>query len=102
MFVAGLTSEFFRGEMRRWTAELPASWTLWGDGADRVTFVDALYNIYYALAPNLQHIWMSDALTREQPIPWAYVAVNATPYVACYIAAALCAACFLFERRDIA
>ncbi len=53
------------------------------------------------LLPNLQTFWMSDALTREETIPLAYVG-TASLYAVGYIFAMLFLAAFLFEKREIA
>ncbi len=56
--------------------------------------------LWYLLMPNLQHHWMSDALTREVSIPWTYVG-EVTLYSVLYIGAMLFVAAFLFERREV-
>jgi len=101
VFVMGLTSEYFLDVTRNYA--YTSSWVLWDGGGflgDRVTVVDALYNIYYGLVPNFQHFWMSDALTREQDIPMVYV-WTATKYAVSYGTAVLLLACFLFEKREV-
>lgn len=102
--LAGLTSEFFRDAVAAAAATRATgeSW-FWLRRAllHDQTIPETLYNIYYALAPNLQHFWMVDALSREVDIPWSYVG-ESMGYGALYAAAMVCVACFLFERREVA
>lgn len=56
--------------------------------------------IWRAVAPNLQAFWMSEALKYEVDIPLTYAA-GCTGYAALYLAAVLCVAAFLFDRREI-
>lgn len=77
VFLGGLTSDFFLNRF----GTLPCK-------------------ALHALMPNLQTFWMSEALTREKPIPDAYLAY-AGGYAGCYIAAMLFVASFLFQKRDV-
>ena len=62
--------------------------------------VTAIADLWYTVVPNLQPFWMSDAITREQMIPWDYM-LYASCYAASYILAMLFAAAFLFQKREI-
>lgn len=55
----------------------------------------------YALIPNLQVFWMSDALSADQPIPWGYVG-TAAGYAVLHTTALLFLGLFFFETREIA
>jgi len=92
-FLGGLTSSTIHGEVALRYAALP-----------RPSWLDALVlsgtKLWRALLPDLQTFWMSDALTREQPIPFSYL-TWASGYAACYVAATLLVAMFLFERREV-
>jgi hypothetical protein len=87
VFAGGLTSEYVTGP---WLGR-PLLEDPWPGIPAR---------IWHALLPNLQHHWMSDALTREVHIPWSYVG-QATLYSILYIGAMLFVAAFLFERREV-
>ncbi len=95
--LAGLTSQYFRDEVRE--AAVARSADEWPRFFG-VTIPEMLYNVYYALVPNLQHFWLSDALAREMPIPWSYVG-RGMVYAGLYIAAMVTAASFLFEKREV-
>ncbi len=82
-FLGGLTSDFVRTQ-----AEAAGG------------MFSALGRGWQALMPNLQIYWMSDALTREQPIPWSYLR-TATSYSLLYIMAMLLVGAALFQRREI-
>lgn len=56
--------------------------------------------LVYTVVPNWQLFWMADALQGTRAIPWEYV-VRALGYAACYLAAALALALFLFENREL-
>lgn len=56
--------------------------------------------LVYTVVPNWQLFWMADALQGTRSIPWEYV-VKALVYAACYLAAALALALFLFENREL-
>lgn len=56
--------------------------------------------IGYAVVPNFQVFWLSDALTQRKPIPLSYMA-EIIPYGLIYIVVALAAAVVLFERREV-
>lgn len=95
--VAGLTSEWFREEVAA-LAHAPeaTAWWSW----QGVTWPEMAYNVYYALVPNLQHFWLSDALGREVDIPIGYVGFTLL-YTTAYIAAMVMLAGFLFEKREV-
>ena len=96
-FVAamGLTSQYCYDKINSY-----ASSTAYWNEYFGVTFPQMLYNVYYALIPNLQHFWMSDALGREEPIPWIYVG-QCGVYAIFYLVAMLGLSMFLFERREV-
>jgi hypothetical protein len=54
----------------------------------------------YALFPNWQLFWMSDALGMDKSIPWGYVA-RALGYMAAYLGAVLALALTLFHDREL-
>jgi ABC-type transport system involved in multi-copper enzyme maturation permease subunit len=54
----------------------------------------------YAVVPNFQVLWLSDALTQGHVIPAAYVA-RAAAYGLLYIVVALSLAVVLFQRREV-
>ncbi|MFO0829012.1 MAG: hypothetical protein U0572_12805 [Phycisphaerales bacterium] len=54
----------------------------------------------YAVVPNFQVFWLADAINQDRPIPFLYVARTA-PYGLVMIAAALCIAVALFQRREV-
>lgn len=56
--------------------------------------------VWYALMPNLQSFWMSEALKREIDIPLSYC-LQTTEYALLYLAAVLLVAACLFDRREI-
>ncbi|MCI0636376.1 MAG: ABC-2 transporter permease [Actinobacteria bacterium] len=60
------------------------------------TFAGALHTA----VPNLERFWVSDALTREIPIPGSYVLVTSA-YTLVYVVAMLLVASFLMQNRDI-
>lgn len=85
-FVGGLTSEYLHGESLR---------------PDVPPYLSAVADLWYATVPNLQVFYMSDALTRERPIPYEYM-TSAGLYAASYILGMLFLASFLFQKREIA
>jgi ABC-type transport system involved in multi-copper enzyme maturation permease subunit len=56
--------------------------------------------IGYAIVPNFQIFWLSDALTQRHVIPGAYVLLT-HGYGLLLIAVALCLATILFQRREV-
>ncbi len=78
-FLGGLTSDYLFG---------------------RVAATNHLAALAYALLPNWQHFWMTDALGREPGIPWAYVG-DAALYAAFYLAGVLCWGILAFRRMEI-
>jgi ABC-type transport system involved in multi-copper enzyme maturation permease subunit len=77
VFLLGLMSDYLFGRGHRWWEE-----------------------ILHSITPNLALFWMADALETGKTIPWNYVG-KAFLYVAGYLGAALCAALFLFEDREL-
>jgi ABC-2 type transport system permease protein len=65
---------------------------------DQLTY--ALCKAAYALVPNYQVLWLSDAITQKQPIPMDYMA-QTTVYGLLFIVAALAAGVILFQRREV-
>ncbi len=93
VFLGGLTSNYFHGQAVRLCAQTEgASW------ADQAVLAGA--NLWRALLPDLQTFWMSDALTREHPIPFDYL-FSASAYAILYVLAMLFLAAFLFQRREV-
>ncbi len=57
--------------------------------------------VFYNLVPNWQQFWLADALEKDRPgIPFQYVGLAFT-YMVCYAGAALAAALWLFEDREL-
>jgi ABC-type transport system involved in multi-copper enzyme maturation permease subunit len=54
----------------------------------------------YALLPNWQLFWMSDAISMGKPIPWSYVG-QALAYMVGYLGAVLAGALVLFQDREL-
>ncbi len=59
-----------------------------------------LYWAGYALVPNFQVFWLSDAVTQGHVIPMDYLELTLV-YGPLQIAAALCVAVVLFQRREV-
>jgi ABC-type transport system involved in multi-copper enzyme maturation permease subunit len=57
-------------------------------------------SILYTVLPNWQLLWVADALEEGKHIPWTYLS-TAFGYVVAYVGAALCAALYLFEEREL-
>jgi len=61
----------------------------------------AIARVFYTLVPNWQQFWMADALESGKPgVPAGYVGL-AFVYMVCYTTAALAAALWLFEDREL-
>jgi len=58
-------------------------------------------NAVYAAVPNWQLFWVGDALTASKVIGWPRYMAGALGYTAAYVGAALCAALWLFEDREL-
>lgn len=56
--------------------------------------------VLYTVFPNWQVFWLADALEPAKTVPWTYVG-KVTVYVAGYLGAALSAALWLFEDREL-
>jgi hypothetical protein len=54
----------------------------------------------YAVLPNWQLFWMSDALGMDKAIPWSYVG-RTLAYSAGYLGAVLAVALALFQDREL-
>jgi ABC-2 type transport system permease protein len=54
----------------------------------------------YWLAPNIGFLWVTDAITQGNPIPFSYVGL-ASLYALAYTAAAIAIGIALFERREV-
>jgi ABC-type transport system involved in multi-copper enzyme maturation permease subunit len=80
LFLVGLVSDHFFGR-----AAAGGSW--WAA-------------ILYAVIPNWQLFWLSDALEGKKLIPWGYVG-QALAYVVGYLGAVLAVALALFEDREL-
>ena len=79
-FLLGLVSDYFFGPKAQ-----PGSW--WA-------------SLIYTVLPNWQMFWATDALEGGKSIPLNYL-VTCFVYALCYIGAALGAALFLFEDREL-
>lgn len=66
--------------------------------ADHLVFY--INKIAYAIIPNFQVFWLSDALTQGKDIPLGYIAIT-VPYGLLMIVAALSIAIILFQRREV-
>lgn len=80
LFLAGLMSDYFFSEQAK-----AGSW--WA-------------TVLYTVIPNWQLFWLANALEPSKTIPWAYVG-NVMVYVVGYLGAALAAALWLFEDREL-
>jgi ABC-type transport system involved in multi-copper enzyme maturation permease subunit len=89
VFLIGLMSDYLFGR----TAEAHAA-GFWGMARGWIS------SVLYAVTPNWQLLWLSDALEKGRTIPWSYVA-KAFGYVAAYLGAALAAAILFFEDREL-
>lgn len=54
----------------------------------------------YAVVPNFQFFWLSDALTQQRPIPASYI-LTLLPYGALQIVVVMSLAVILFQRREV-
>ena len=80
-FLIGLMSDYLLGR--------PASEGSW------------IAKVFYNVVPNWQQFWLADALEKDRPgIPFSYVGL-AFGYMVCYAGAALAAALWLFEDREL-
>jgi hypothetical protein len=61
----------------------------------------AACSIGYAVVPNFQVLWLTDALTQDNVIPRTYL-VRTTGYGALYIISAISVGVILFQRREVA
>jgi ABC-type transport system involved in multi-copper enzyme maturation permease subunit len=81
LFLVGLMSDYLLGR--------PASQGSW------------IAKVFYNVVPNWQQFWLADALEKDRPgVPFQYVGL-AFVYMACYAGAALSAALWLFEDREL-
>jgi hypothetical protein len=67
----------------------------WGE-----RFEHAAYSVGYAILPNFETFWFSDALTQGHVIPLALLG-KVILYGILYIVVALCVAVILFQRREV-
>lgn len=67
-------------------------------GSERPIWIS--YNIGYAVIPNFQVLWLTDALTQESVIPTKYV-LRISGYGFLYIVAAISIGIVLFQRREV-
>jgi ABC-type transport system involved in multi-copper enzyme maturation permease subunit len=81
VFLIGLMSDYLLGR--------PASeWSI-------------IAKLFYNVVPNWQQFWLADALEKDRPgVPVQYVAL-AFVYMTCYAGAAMAAALWLFEDREL-
>lgn len=64
------------------------------------TLVHGLWTTLYAIVPNFQVLWLSDALTQDHMIPRDYVGLSIV-YGLLQVGIALAIAVFLFQRREV-
>lgn len=64
------------------------------------TMILNFWEFCYAIIPNFQVLWMSDAITQEHIIPGSYM-VKSSLYGLVYIVFILSAAVILFQRREV-
>ena len=67
-------------------------------GSEAVIY--GFWQFCYAIIPNFQVLWLSDAITQEHLIPGSYM-LKSLLYGAVYIVIALSAAVILFQRREV-
>jgi len=67
-------------------------------GSERPVWMS--YKIGYAVVPNFQVLWLTDALTQESVIPPKYV-MRISGYGFLYIVAAISIGIVLFQRREV-
>jgi ABC-type transport system involved in multi-copper enzyme maturation permease subunit len=84
VFLLGLMSDYIQAKASAATGQVP--W--WA-------------SILGAILPNWQLLWLADALEEGKRIPWSYVGTSFA-YVMAYVGAALAAALYLFEERELA
>jgi hypothetical protein len=66
----------------------------------RVAAQNKLAAFLYAVLPNWQHFWMTDALSGDGTIPWVYVA-RVAGYALFYLAGVLCWGILAFRRMEV-
>lgn len=71
-----------------------------GAAGDGIGVKRALLEVAYAVVPNFQAFWLSDAVQQKRDIPFSYVAPSAA-YGVALIVAALCVAVAMFQRREV-
>ena len=64
------------------------------------TFIYGFWKFCYAIVPNFQVLWLSDAITQEHLIPGSYM-LKSSLYGLVYIVIAISAAVILFQRREV-
>lgn len=64
------------------------------------TRYNALYLGAWAIVPNMQSFWLTDAVTQNQPVPARHIGLL-TIYAACLVGVFLCLAVVLFQRREV-
>jgi hypothetical protein len=102
-FVAGLMSDWLiarrirdlAGMLDRMATEGNA-----GSPLDASHVQLALLKAAYAVVPNFQAFWLSDAVQQKRDIPLAYI-MPATAYGAVMVVAVMCIATALFQRREV-
>ena len=60
----------------------------------------AACSVGYAVVPNFQVLWLTDALTQDNVIPRTYL-VRTTGYGVLYIIASISVGVILFQRREV-
>lgn len=102
-FLLGLMSDWLIGRplmrLREMFERMDASGTA-GSMFDWNHLQYAALKTAYAVVPNFQVFWLSDAVQQGRDIPFAYIASSAM-YGVCLIAMTLSVAVVLFQRREV-
>jgi ABC-2 type transport system permease protein len=98
VLILGLLSDWLFArkiaELTRIATSAPEQFSL-GENAQLLALKTA-----YAVVPNFQVFWLADAINQDRSIPFAYVS-QTVPYGLAMIAASLCVAVVLFQRREV-
>jgi ABC-type transport system involved in multi-copper enzyme maturation permease subunit len=103
IFVLGLMSDYLVGRPLKHLGEMFARMQEAGTATSSLDWNHALYavlKVCYALIPNFQVFWLSDAVQQQQEIPVSYVTLSAA-YGLLMVAATLSLAVVLFQRREV-
>lgn len=103
IFILGLLSDWLFGRTIRHYDQMAGRFAESGAALDFTPSDIAIYTacrIGYAVVPNSQVLWLSDAVTQGVAIPRDYV-LPALGYGALFIVAALSLGVILFQRREV-